>query len=160
MGPRLRLNTRRLFPFLLFRSLAQVAIWLAIVAGILAVASLFIHGRERFQVAAIGGIVGSLFGWIPMLPYELRLEPADMRECLLKVCVYLARSNMTPTPAGEPAPPGVGEWIANQRRFRWKGNEVEVSVDGKAVVVRGPRSMIKPLWRNFRGPWRKVLIPA
>ena len=161
MEPQLHLNTKRLFPFILFRSLAQMAFWLAIVVSLAAVEALILdllHQRGALQAGIIGSIVCSLFVWTGMLPYELRLAPAEMRECLIKVGVYLARSNMTPV---EQLPePGAGEWIPNQRRFRWKGNEVEISIEGATVVVRGPRSMIKPLWRNFRGPWRKVLTPA
>ena len=160
MGPRLRVNIKRLFPFLLFRSLAQVAFWLALVAGSAAVLSLFMHNHDELRFAVIGGMAGSLFTWIAILPYELRVEPAQMRECLVQVSAYLVRSRMTMQSPPDTAWPGVGEWLANARRFRWKGNEVEVVVDGDDVVVRGPRSMIKPLWRNFRGPWRKLLTPV
>ncbi|HEX4178367.1 MAG TPA: hypothetical protein VHY57_08005 [Rhizomicrobium sp.] len=160
MALRLRVDTKRLFPFVLFRSLAQLAFWLAIVVSGAAIASLFIHHQGELQSAIVGGIIGSLFAWIPRLPYELRLEPVDMRECLLKVCAYLIRSNMTHIEGRDRSQIGLGEWIPNPPRFQWKGNEVEVSIDGQAVIVRGPRSMIKPLWRNFRGLWRKVLTPA
>ena len=61
---RLRLNIKRLFPFVLFRSLAQLALWLAIVTAMVAVTSLFIHRRDEFEVAVAGGVIGSLFGWI------------------------------------------------------------------------------------------------
>jgi hypothetical protein len=158
MGLRLRVNIKRLFPFVLFRSLAQLALWLAIVTVMAAVTSLFIHSRDELEVAVAGGVIGSLFTWIALLPYELRIEPAQLRECLVKVTAYLIRSRMTLSGNGPQI--GVGEWLPNQRRFRWKGNEVEVLVDGGAVIVRGPRSMIRPLWRNFRGPWRTVLAPA
>jgi hypothetical protein len=145
---------------MLFRSLAQLALWLAIVTAMVAVTSLVIQRRDEFEVAVAGGVIGSLFGWIALLPYELRIEPADLRECLVKVTAYLVRSKMTLNGDKNGAQIGVGEWLPNQRRFRWKGNEVEVLVDGDAVIVRGPRSMIRPLWRNFRGPWRKVLAPG
>ncbi|HEX4271351.1 MAG TPA: hypothetical protein VHZ32_08185 [Rhizomicrobium sp.] len=163
MNPRLRVNTRRLFPFVLFQSLGQLAYWLALVAALAAVASLIFHERDgRLFATVIGGVVGSLFAWIPLLPYELRLEPADLREGLVRVTTYLVRSNF-----GMPGGPnfdqiGVGEWTSNRKPLfgHWKGNEVQVSVDGNAIVVRGPRSMIKPLWRNFRGPWQNMLALA
>jgi len=161
MELQLHLNTKRLFPFILFRSLAQVAFWLATAAGLAAVEWLlldFLHQRGALQAAIVCGITGSLFVWIGMLPYELRLAPAEIRECLIKIGVYLARSQMTPVK--QLSEPGAGEWIPNRRRFRWKGNEVEISIEGTTLVVRGPRSMIKPLWRNFRGPWRQVLARA
>lgn len=161
MEPQLHLNTKRLFPFILFRSPAQLAFWLAILAsaamGTWVILHL-LHQEGALRAAIIGGIAGSLIVWIGMLPYELRLAPAELRECLVKVAVYLARSNMTPVK--QLPEPSAGEWIPNQRRLRWKGNEVEIAIEGTIVVVRGPRSMIKPLWRNFRGPWRQVLTRA
>ena len=159
MGLRHRLNIERLFPFILFRSLAQMAIWLAIVVGIATVASLLVHSRGELQAELVGGIIGSLFTWIPLLPYELRIKPLETNDCLVRLSGYLARSNMSPVGGGTRSKVGVEEWIPNRRRLRWKGNEVEIVVDGNAVVVRGPRSMIKPLWRNFRGPWRMVIAP-
>ena len=154
----LHIDIKRLFPFVLFRSLAQLAMWLVIVTSGAILASLFLHHQGERQAAIVGGIVGSLYVWIAMLPYELRIEPTDTRECLKRVCVYLARSKMTPTFTAIPAQIGVGEWTPNQRRRRWKGNNVEVLTDEKAIIVRGPRSMIKPLWRNFRGPWRSMWV--
>ena len=160
MGLRHRLHIERLFPFILFRSLAQMAIWLAIVVGGATIASLLVHSRGELQAELFGGIIGSLFTWIPLLPYELRIRPLETNDCLVRLSGYLARSNMSPVAGGNRSKIGVEEWIPNRRRLRWKGNEVEVWVDGNAVVVRGPRSMIKPLWRNFRGPWRMVIGPA
>ena len=160
MGLRHRLNIERLFPFILFRSLAQMAIWLAIVVGIATVASLLVHSRGELQAELVGGIIGSLLTWIPLLPYELRIKPVETNDCLVRLSGYLARSNMSPVQGGNRSKIGVEEWIPNRRRLRWKGNEVEILVDGSAVVVRGPRSMIKPLWRNFRGPWRMVIAPV
>jgi hypothetical protein len=157
MGLRHRLTIERLFPFILFRSLAQMAIWLAIVVSSATVASLLVHSRGELQAELVGGIIGSLFTWIPLLPYELRIKPVETSECLVRLSGYLARSNMSPVDSGNRSKIGVEEWIPNRRRLRWKGNEVEILVDGNAVVVRGPRSMIKPLWRNFRGPWRMVV---
>lgn len=159
----LRVNTRRLFPFGPFQSLGQFAFWLALAAGTAAVASLIFQERDgQLFATVIGGIVGSLFAWIPLLPYEVRLRPTDLREGLVRVIAYLVRSKMT-MPAGPNREQiGVGEWISSRVPLlgRWKGNEVQVCVDGDVIVVRGPRSMIKPLWRNFRGPWRALLAPA
>jgi hypothetical protein len=151
---RLRIDVKRLFPFILFRSLAQFAFWLATITAAAVLASLFLHRQGELQAAIVGGIIGSLYVWIAMLPYELRIESKDTRECLQRVCLYLARSKMMPTFTAIPAQIGVGEWTPNQKKRRWKGNNVEVLTDAKAVIVRGPRSMIKPLWKNFRGPWR------
>jgi hypothetical protein len=106
----------------------------------------------------VGGIIGSLFAWMPLLPRELRVEPVEIREGLAKVCIYLARSNMIPSDTRSQN--GVGEWIPSRQWIKWKGSEVEVSVEGRAIVVRGPRSMIKPLWRNFLGQWRNLLTQA
>lgn len=153
----LHIDTKRLFPFILFRSLVQMAMWLAIVTGGVALFSLFLHRQGELQAAIVGGVLGSLYVWITRLPYELRIEPTDTRECLKQVCIYLARSKFTPAFTAIPAQLGVGEWTPNRRRLRWKGDNVEVLTDEKAVIVRGPRSMIKPLWRNFRGPWRATL---
>jgi hypothetical protein len=154
---RLRIDVNRLFPFILFRSLAQLTVWLAILAGVAVLFSLFLHRQGELQAAMVGGFVGSLYAWIATLPYELRIEPTDTGECLLRVCYYLARSKMTPTFTANPAQIGVGEWAPLRKWPRYKGSNVEVLTDDKAVIVRGPRSMIKPLWRNFRGPWRAVL---
>jgi hypothetical protein len=160
MGLQIRLVTERLFPFGPFRSLGQVAFWVASWVGGVACESLFVHARDILIVGAVGGAIGSLWGgWFGMLPYELKIEPTELRECLIKVALYLARSNMSPTKAGDPAFPGVGEWAPN-RRIIWKGMQVEVTVNTEAVYVRGPRSMIKPLWRNFNGVWRKSLAQA
>jgi hypothetical protein len=153
----LHIDIKRLFPFVLFRSLAQLAMWLVIVTGASAFFSLFLH-QGALRAAIIGGFIGSFYGSWNRLPYELRIEPTDTRECLQRVCVYLARSKMTPTFTAIPAQIGVGEWMPNQQRRRWKGNNVEVLTDEKTVIVRGPRSMIKPLWRNFRGPWRSMWV--
>jgi hypothetical protein len=137
-----------------------MAIWLAIVVGGATIASLLVHSRGELQAELFGGIIGSLFTWIPLLPYELRIRPLETNDCLVRLSGYLARSDMSPVASRNRSKIGVEEWIPNRRRLRWKGNEVEVWVDGNAVVVRGPRSMIKPLWRNFRGPWRMVIGPA
>jgi len=136
-----------------------MAIWLTIVVAGATVASLLVHSRGELQAELVGAVIGSLFTWIPLLPYELRIKPLETNECLVRLSGYLARSDMSPVHARNRSKSGVEEWIPNRRRLRWKGNEVEVSVDGNAVVVRGPRSMIKPLWRNFRGPWRMVIAP-
>jgi hypothetical protein len=160
MGLRLRLAIKQLFPFILFRSLRQLAFWVVTITACAAIASMFVHGGE-LQAAIIGGIVGSLFVWIAMLPYELCIEAPDTRACLTRICVYLARSNFTFVGEANSALPGVGEWTLNRPWWRkWKGNDVAVSVNGTTIVVRGPRSMIKPLWRNFSGPWRKFHDPA
>lgn len=160
MGLRLRVIIKRIFPFILFRSLAQFAFWIAIVTAGAAVASLFEHGG-RLQASIVGGMIGSLFTWVALLPYELRVDARDIRACLVQVSAYLVWSNMVMVDGGNPSQVGVGTWTANLPWWRkWKGNDVDVSVDGTTVVVQGPRSMIKPLWRNFRGPWNKVLKSA
>jgi hypothetical protein len=160
MGLQIRLALERLVPFGPFHSLNQVAFWIATWGGGIACLSLFIHDRHLLAVQAVGAAIGGVWGgWFGLLPYELKIEPTDLRECLAKVSVYLARSNMRPTRAGEPCHPGVGEWLPN-RRILWKGMEVEVSVKAGAIFVRGPRSMIRPLWRNFNGVWHNLLAPA
>jgi hypothetical protein len=153
----LHIDIKHLFPFVLFRSLAQLTTWLVIVTSGAILASMFLHRQGELQAAIVGGIIGSLYIWIAMLPYELRIEPTDTRACLHRVAVYLAR-NMVPTEEGICTRNGVQKWTPNQRRLRWKGNNVEVLTDEKTVIVRGPRSMIKPLWRNFRGPWRTIWV--
>ena len=160
MGLHIQLRTERLLPFGPFRSLAQIAFWMAMWVGATACLSLFIHDRPLLIVQAIGMAVGALWGgWVSLLPYELKIEPVDVRECLIKVGLYLARSRMRPAQDGDPACPAVGDWVPD-RRIVWKGMDVEVSVQDGAVLVRGPRGMIKPLWRNFRGVWRNLLAIA
>ena len=156
MALHLRLMLKRLYPFILFRSLAQFAYWLALVAATAAIASQFLRGGE-LEACIVGGMIGSSFPWISMLPYELRVDTPDTRACLVQVVGFLVRSNFALVNGENRTQLGVGDWTANRPWWRkWKGNDVEVSVDGATVVVRGPRSMIKPLCQNFRGPWRKV----
>lgn len=159
MAIELRLSGRRLFPHLLFRSLGQFAFWLAIIAALAAIASIFLHGGQ-LKATVFGGAVGSSLVWLPMLPYELRIHSPDTGECLKRICVYLTKSNFMRAGGSESDGLGTGIWTPNLPWWRrYKGNEVEVSADGSVVSVRGPSSMIKPLWRNFRGPWREVHDP-
>lgn len=157
MSLRLRLNKERLLPFGPFRSLGQIAFWVATWVGATACLSLFVHNRQLLLIQTIGVAVGGLWGgWFGLLPYELTIKPVELRECLIKVDTYLARSNMSPADSGDSSYPGVGEWVPN-RRMVWEGMQVEVAIEAGAVIVRGPRSMIRPLWRNFKGVWRPLI---
>ena len=75
---KLHIDVKRLFPFILFRSSAQLAFWLAAVTGVAFLGSLFLDPHGELQAAIVGGIIGSLYIWIIRLPYELRIEPIDI----------------------------------------------------------------------------------
>lgn len=164
MGLQLRLVSGRIFPSILFQFMHRFALGLVFVLGTVAIASLFVHGG-RFEAliggSIIGGMIGCLYTLISLLPYELRVGTSDTRACLAHVCGYLVRSKFVRI-TGENRPElGVGEWTVNRPWWRkCIGGDVQVSVDGTTVVVGGPRSMIKPLWRNFKGPLRKVSEPV
>jgi hypothetical protein len=157
MELRFRLNRERLLPFGPFRSVGQIAFWVATWVGATLCLSLFVHDRQLLLVQTIGMAVGALWGgWFGLLPYELTIKPLELRECLIRVDTYLARSKMIPSDPGDMSCPGVGEWVPN-RRFVWEGMQVTVTIEAGAVIVRGPRSMIRPLWRNFKGVWRPLI---
>jgi hypothetical protein len=160
MAVHLHLITRRLLPFILFRSLGQLAFWLATFAAYAAIASIFLN-KGQLVASVVGGAIFSFIAWIPLLPYELRINAPDTRASLVRITAFLIKSNFARIDGGVSEELGVGAWATPLPWWRkYKGNDVEVSIDGRVVVVRGPRSMIKPLWRNFRGPWREVLDPT
>jgi hypothetical protein len=160
MAIQLRLSARWIFPFIIFRSLGQLAMWLAMIAAFTAIASTVLNSGE-LKAALFGGAIGSLIPWLGLLPYELRIDMPSTGECLSRIHIYLARSRYVPADNAEGVSSKGGAWIPNVPWWRrYRGQEVAVSVDGRSVLVRGPASMIKPLYRNFNGVWRGVHDPA